>query len=452
MRLLESLWQDLFFAWRGMRKHPGFALTALLTLALGIGANTAMFAVVRAVLLKPLDYQNPDGLVRLSGGVTLAHFEVFQSGRCFSEVGAFAGGIENMTLAGNTQPEMLKGARVTANFLHILGVQPVLGRGFLSEEDLPGGPAVALISTELWQRRFGGDRAIVGQAATFAATPYTIIGVLPANFAFPFAGVDVWITRPTEWSVIPIKSSPLSPALGVFARLKPHVSFEQASAEVKVLNRQYASAHPGMLDARPNRMAQMRLLKDDLVSAVRTKLWMLFGAVGFVLLIACGNVASLLLARAAGRTHEFAVRAAIGASRARLMAQLLAESLLLAFAGGVFGALFGEWCLSGIGSVTFLDLPRAGELHLDSMVLGFAMAVSAATGVLFGLAPSLGASRPELVNMLRGSGAASNSERRLHWLNSRSLLVVGQVALSVVLLIGATLLMESMAHLRGVEA
>src|ERR1700685_972708 len=290
MQYLETFLRDLLYALRGLRKNPGFAATALLTLAMGIGANTAIFTVVRAVLLNPLEFRDPDRIVRLSGGATLAHFEEFQTGRSFSEVGAFASGIENMSLSGGTQPEMLKGARVSSNFLHILGVEPVLGRGFFPDEDTAGGASVALISTDLWERRFNGDRSIVGRVAMLAATPYTIVGVLPANFEFPFSDVDVWVTRPTEWSVIPIKRSPLSPALGVFARLKPHVSMAEARAEVAVLNHQYVTAHPGMLDARPNRMARVLPLKDDLVSKVQTKLWMLFGAVGFVLLIGCANV------------------------------------------------------------------------------------------------------------------------------------------------------------------
>ncbi len=201
---------------------------------------------------------------------------------------------------------------------------------------------MALISSDLWQRRFRGDAAIAGKVATLGATPYTIVGVLPPNFAFPFPGVDVWITRPTEWSVIPIKFAPLSPALAIFARLKPNVSLRAAAAEVKVLNQQYAKGHPAMLDAKPDKMGRVRPLKDDLVATVRAKLWMLFGAVGFVLLIACANVANLLLARSAGRSQEFAVRAAIGAGRGQFISQLLTESLLLSVTGGAFGVLLAK--------------------------------------------------------------------------------------------------------------
>lgn len=453
MRRVEALYRDLHFGLRGLRKNPGFAATAIVMLALGIGANTAIFTVVRAVLLKPLSYPDPGRLVRLSGGITLAHFELIRAAHAFIDIGAFAAGIENLSLSGADRPEMLKGARVTSNFLRILGVEPALGRGFVPEEDARGGPAVALISTELWIRRFHADKDIMGRAVTLAAAPYTIVGILPPRFAFPFQGVDVWIPRPTEWSVITIRLSPLSPVLEAFARLKPGTTLQDAAAEINVLNHQYAAAHPGMLDARPNRMAGVRLLKDDLVAEVRAKLWMLFGAVGFVLLIACANVASLLLARAAGRSREFAVRTAIGAGRGRLIGQLLAESCLLAFLGGGLGVLLAGWLVSGMRRMSFLDLPRLGEIRPDWTVLAFAAAVSIVTGILFGLAPSLGAARPDLVNLLRGGelvhAGPSTAIRR--WFTTRSLLVLGQVALSIVLLIAATLLMQSIARLHSID-
>jgi putative ABC transport system permease protein len=446
---LENLWRDLLCALRTMRKSPAFAVTAVLTLALGIGANTAIFSVIRAVLLKPLEYHDPDQLVRVSGGATSMRFEVIRTGaRSYSGVGAYLGGLETVALAGGAGPEVLKEARVSANFLRILGVEPMLGRGFQSEEDAPGGPPVAIISAELWRRRFGGDPSIAGLTATLAATPHTIVGVMPAGFQFPFSGVDVWVTKPSD------DIRPLSPVLAVFARLRPGVGLEQASAELAVLNRQYAIAHPGMLDTKLNSIARVTPLKDELVAKVRSMLWMLFGAVGFVLLIACANVASLLLARATSRSREFAVRAAIGAGRWRLIEQLLAESVLLAFAGGALGVLLAKWSLSGIARMTALDLPRAGEIRLDGMVLGFAAALSIATGVLFGLVPALGASRPDLAGVLRASGEAASSvgsrAGRL-WLSARGALVVVQVALSIVLLIGAALLMESLAHVYRVD-
>jgi putative ABC transport system permease protein len=453
-RTLETIWQDTLYAARTMRKNPMFAATAVLVLALGIGGNTAMFTVIRAVLLKPLNYRDADRLFRISGGATPARFEEMKtSQRSFSGIAAFTAQ-ETLTLAGGTAPEVVTGARVSAGFLQILGVDPLLGRGFLPAEDSPGGAPVVMISSELWNRRFGRDPRIAGKTAIFAAAPYTIVGVLPPRFQFPFPGMDVWMTRPSEWSLMPPKSRLLSPFLTIFGRLKPGLSLAQANAEMAVIHRQYGLAHPAMLDARQKSAAEVSPMKDQLVARVRSMLWMLFGAVGFVLLIACGNMASLLLARASSRAREFAVRSALGAARTRLIGQLLAESVLLSSAGGVLGVLFASWSLRAIPTMTAFDLPRAGEIHLDWMVLAFAAALSLGTGVLFGLAPSLGASQPDLIRVLRGSGEAANKgapRRFLAGFNSRGLLVVGQVALSVVLLIGAALLMESVARLRGVD-
>jgi putative ABC transport system permease protein len=454
IRVMETIWQDTLYAARAMRKNPVFAATAVLILALGIGGNTAMFTVIRAVLLKPLDYRDPDRLVRISGGATPTRFQEMKSGaRSYSGIAAFAGE-ENVTLAAGAEPEVVKGVRVSAGFLQILGVDPMLGRAFLPAEDSPSGTPVAMISAELWRRRFNGDAQIAGKTAVFEATPYTIIGVLPPHFQFPFPGVDVWMTRPSEWPLMAPKSRLLSPFLTVFGRLKPGLDLGQANAEMAVVHHQYAIAHPTMLDAKPKSPIEVTPMKDQLVASVRSMLWMLFGAVSFVLLIACANVASLLLARATSRSREFAVRSALGAARTRLVGQLLAESVLLSSAGGAIGVLLAAWSIRAIPMMTALDLPRAGEIQLDWTVLGFAAALSIGTGVLFGLAPSLGASQPDLMGVLRGSGESigkGDPRRTLVGLNSRGLLIVGQVALSVVLLIGAALLMESVAHLQRVD-
>ncbi|HEV3276825.1 MAG TPA: ABC transporter permease [Terriglobia bacterium] len=451
---LETVGQDARYALRTMRKNPAFAVTAILMMALAIGGNTAMFTVIRAVLLRPLEYPDADRLVHVSGGATPTRFAGMEAAaHSFTGLAAFTG-TGNLTLAGAGEPEVLNGVRVSANFLGILGVSPMLGRGFLPQEDSAGGAPVAMISAGLWQRRFGGDPQIVGKTANLDAAAYTIIGVLPPHFQFPFPDVDVWMTAPSEWPVMPPKSRVLSPFLTIFGRLKPGVSLEQANAEANVLRHQYAMAHPTMLDARPKTPVEVTPMKDDLVRDVRSTLWMLFGAVSFVLLIACANVASLLLARAAFRSREFAVRSALGAPRARLIGQLLVESLLLSFAGGALGALLATWSLRAIPHMSAFALPRAAEIHLDWVVLGFAALLSALTGVLFGLAPSLSASRPDLIRALRASGEAGNQAapgRSLGGLNVRSLLSVGQIALSVVLLIGAALLMESVARLRGVD-
>ena len=456
----ETIWRDLRYAVRTLGKNPAFAATAVLTLGLGIGGNTAIFTVIRAVLLKPLAYREPDRLARLSiddlhtnvkdAGFNQVRYEGLKSAaKSFSDLGAFFISTEDMTLSGAAEPEALKVARVSANFLDILGVQPALGRGFLPEEDAPGAAPVAMISAELWQRRFGADPAIAGRIATLQSTPYTIVGVLPAGFQFPTSGVDAWVTKPSEFSALPPRQWRFVTILVGLARLKPGVSLDQARAEMDVLARQYAAANPG---ASQTTMRVARL-QDQLVANVRPMLWTLFGAVGFVLLIACANVASLLLARATSRSGEFALRAALGAPRSRLIGQLLAESLLLALSGGVLGVVIAKWGTSAIVRSAALALPRSGEVRLDATVLAFTVAISAGAGVLFGLVPSLKASRPDVAQVLRASGerAGQAPPRGRFGLSTRGLLVVLQVALSVILLIGAALLMESFARLSGVD-
>ena len=316
-----------------------------------------------------------------------------------------------MALSGDGQPEVLKGARVSSSFLDILGVQPLLGRSFYATEDKPGAPAVAMISAELWQRRFSGTPSILGQSVTLAGTAYTVIGVLPYKFQFPFAATDVWLTRPSEWSAIDPQSQRISPVLHMFGRLKPGVSMAQADAELVVIDHRYDAAHPEMLDTNRsiarlwNRPPEhVELLKDQLVSNIRSKLWLLFGAVGLVLLIVCANIASLLLARTTARSREFAVRAAIGAGQGRIIGQLLTESILLSFMGGALGIALAELGVKIVRSMTALALPRSGEVRLDVTVLLFAVLLSLLSGLLFGLAPALSTSRPDLAGVLRGSG------------------------------------------------
>jgi putative ABC transport system permease protein len=460
----ETLWRDLLYALRALRKGPSFAATAIAAVALGIGGNTVMFTVIRAVLLQPLEYRDPERLVRVSmdsaqlksvdAPFSMNQFDAMRGARSFAGFGVFLSTSQDMTLSGSGAPEALKGARVSGNFLEVLGVRPVAGRSFAAGEDRPGGPPVALISSSLWRRRFGGDPQIAGRTVTIDATPYTVIGVLPAGFAFPFEGTDVWVTRPWEWPWLPQRFWRNVTFLVGFARLQPHLTLEQAAAELNVLYSQYAAGNPTFLARRSTmRVARMQ---DQMVANVRLMLWTLFGAVACVLLIACANVAGLLLARSASRAREFAVRAAIGAGRIRLIRQLLAESLVLAFAGGILGLLLARWSLGAITAIntayvtrTGPVLPRAAEIHLDGSVFLFTSALSVMTGIAFGLLPSFHASRTDLVAALRGTGTAAGADSFRG--RARGLMVVGQVALSMVLLIGAGLLLASFARLHAVD-
>jgi len=435
----------------------------MLILALGIGGNTAIFSVIRAVLLRPLDYRDPDRLVHFSvenprqpmqnPSFSLVQFEEMKaSAKSFTALGAY-GRPENFALSSGGEPEELKGARVSANFLEILGVPPALGRSFFEEEDKVAGRPVAMISRGLWRRRFGGDPRVSGKEVTLESTGYTIIGVLPEGFEFPYADVDVWVTRPSEWSMLPPRYWGV-PTLTGFGRLKANVSFEQAGVEMTLLQHRYDIAHPNPANSDRSAIMRVVLLKDRLVADVRPMLWTLFGAVGFVLLIAGANVASLLLARATSRSREFAVRAALGAGRGRLIRQLLAESMTLAAGGGVLGMMLARGTLSASinglflpGGVNALYVSGAKDIRLDGMVLGFTLLISVGTGVLFGLFPSLQISRPDLNEVLHDRGTAG--VRR--GMTARGLLVTGQVALSIVLLIGAALLIESFYRLHSVD-
>src|SRR5579859_581292 len=456
--MVETIASNIRYAFRQFGRNRGFALTVILTVSLGIGLNTAMFSVIRAVLLAPLDYRDPDRLVLFANGATPIRFdETLAAARSYDALGAYSNGMENMAFSGEGQPEVLKGARVSANFLEILGIQPLLGRSFLSEEDKSGAPPVVMISAALWQRRFNESQSIIGRSMTLAGTPYTVVGVLPPKFQFPFSAADVWFPKPSEISAIGPQSRPLSPVLRIFGRLKPDVDIAEANAELIVIDRQYDLAHPGMLDSNKAVARRMHrppehveLLKNTLVSDVRLKLWLLFGAVGLVLMIVCANIASLLLARATARSHEFAVRAAIGASRKAIIGQLLSESALLSIVGGTLGIALAELTVKILRGMTTFNLPRSGDIKIDALVLLFAVALSLLAGLVFGLAPALSASRPDLAGVLRGSGYTANLSRPLRF-HARSVLVVGQVALSTVLLISAALLIESLARVYRVD-
>ena len=454
---MKLFFQDARFALRGFRKNPAFAAIAIFTLAVGIGANTSIFSVANALLLRQLPYPQPERLALLTserlvngakqGPLSWPRFQmVHDQNRSFAGVAAFTSDTFNWTGAG--APEQLSAARVSWDFLQIMGVRPATGRLFNAAEDKPGGAFVVLLSQQLWARRFGASPSAVGQTLTLDDKVYTVAGVLPAGFRFDYFGpVDVIVPRVFDLSIItPVQLNGGAMFLSFVARLRPGVSFSQAQAEMDTLAAQYRRERPRFPDADPGLTVRVGNLRDELVSGVSTALWILFGAVGLVLLIACANVASLLLSRALGRKREIAVRTAIGATRASLIRQLLTESLLLAVAGGLLGAVLSAWGTRALAAMAQKTLPRAGEIHSDGLVFAFTAIVSLAAGLLFGLAPALQISRPDVNSILRAEGRGATAGRRRNAL--RSLLVVSQVALSVLLLIGAGLLLRNFAGLR----
>jgi predicted permease len=455
---MASFSQDARYAVRVLAKSPAFTAVAVLTLAVGIGANTAIFSVANALLLRPLPYAQPNRLVLLAaekkstgvrgGPLTFPRFTfIQQQGRSFSGVAAFTS--EEFNLSGRGDPEQVASARVSWNFFDILGVPPALGRSFRALEDQPGGDPVVLISNSLWTRLFARNPSAVGQHLTLDATDYTIIGILPPDFRFGFFGANVEIVAPRVFDlniITPQQVRGGSGFLSAIARLKPGVGIVQARAEMSALSAAYRRENPTLPDADPGMNVSSGNLRDELVFNVRPAVLMLFGAVSLVLLIACANVASLLLSRALGRRREIAVRTAMGASRTELVWQLLTESLMLALLGGVLGVLLSSWATPVLASLAHDSLPRTAEIQTNAYVLLFTLAISMVAGVLFGLAPAMQISRPDLNSDLGSEGRGSTSGRRRHAL--RNLLVVSQVALSMVLLIGAGLLIRNFVQLR----
>lgn len=454
---MRSLLQDLRFGARMLGKNPGFALAAVLTLAVGIGGNTAIFTITSAMLLKPLPYQDPQKLVSIASqaggadrGMTLLRYELLRDhNHSFQGVAVYTN--DNFNLTGHGEPLQVPIARVSANFFALLGVRPQLGRTFTDEEGRPEGKPVVMISDSLWHSRFGGDRNVVGQTVTLDTVPNTIVGVLPADVPFAFVGpADVWTPRYFEYSLM----SPQRLRMGVgyldaIARLAPGTTLGRADAELAVLNQQYRRQNPGAPDADPSVSMTGRPLRDTLVAHVRTGVLVLSAAVGLVLLIGCANVAGLLLSRALGRKKEVAVRAALGASRAALVRQLLTESLLLALISGLAGLALGHAATRYLATAGTSYLPQGVPIAMDGRVLLFSVAISLLTGVLFGILPALQLSRTNVNETLRDEGRGSTGGHRRAQL--KSLLVVGQVALSLLLLIGAGLLVRSFSRLLRVD-
>ncbi len=447
---MQTLRQDLRYGARMLLKNPGFTLIAVLTLALGIGANTAIFSVVNGVLLRPLPYFDADRVVTLwqrnnqsgakENGASPANFFDWQSrSQAFAEMAAAEP--YSLNLTGQDEPEAFRAWLVTAGFFQILGAGALHGRTFAQEEYKAGNERVVIISYGLWQRRFGADPNLIGRTLRLNGQQYTVLGVMPPEFQFP-TGREMWAPRiATERDQV-IRGSGYLPVIG---RLKPGVTLAQAQEEMDGIAARLTAEYP---QANAERGVMVVPLPEQLTGRVRPALLVLLGAVGMLLLIACANVASLLLARAAEREREFAVRAALGAARGRLARQLLTESLLLAQLGGLLGILLAGWASSAILSLSPGDLPRVGEVRIDGRVLAFALGVSALTALIFGLAPALRFSRPDLNRSLKegGRGTTGLARHRL-----RQALVVSEVALALVLLVGAGLLLRSFARLLQVN-
>jgi predicted permease len=446
---MNTLWQDLRLGLRMLLKNPGFSAIVVLTLALGIGANVALFSVVNGVLLIPLPFPHPDQLVTLDqskpnfdmGAIPYPNFRDLQKeNRTFSAM-AISRGFA-FSLIGSGEAERVSARLVSADFFSVFDVKPALGRTFVPGEDEPGAGPVVIISADLWQRKFGAAQDIVGKGLTLDDKSYAIVGVLPANFSL-FRTTDVYVPI-GQWNNPALKIRSAGLGLHGFGRLKPGVTIEQAQADLSAVMARLAATYP---DSNRGNGAKVSSLKERMIGGIGPTLWLLLGAVGFVLLIACVNASNLLLARSTGRTREFAIRSALGAGRWRLLRQSLTESLLLALAGGGLGLVVASWGTNAALAVLPTTLPRAAEVRLDTRVLIFTVAISLFTGILAGLAPALRTSRWHLSETLKEGGRGASSARG----RAQGVLVAVEMALAVVLLIGAGLMIRSLSALWNVD-
>jgi predicted permease len=453
---MGTFFQDLNYGLRMLRKSPGFTLIALLTLAVGIGANTAIFSVVNTVLLRPLPYRDPDRLVMLwqissifgsQVGASAPEYHDYREGNhVFSRMGAYASLSFNLT--GGREPQRIKAARVTASLFDVLDVSPMFGRVIAPDEDQAGGPKVVVLGYSLWRDEFGSSPKILGTTINLDAQPYTVIAVMPPSFKFPFDGTpfsdraELWV--PMAFTAHELQARAESFDFRVVARLKDGVTLEQARSDISGIARALVHEYPEVYAGNVKMSATIESLARDVVAKVRPVLLVLLGAVGFVLLIACTNVANLLLARAAARNREIAVRTAIGASPARLMRQMLTESAVLSLAGGFLGIVLASWLVKIFRDFGPESLPRIHEVNVDPRVLTFALLISVVTGFFFGLFPALKVSHLSLGTALKDTARQSGEGRERH--HSRNVLIIVETASALLLLIGAGLLINSFLH------
>ncbi|MFN2564648.1 MAG: ADOP family duplicated permease, partial [Gemmatimonadaceae bacterium] len=447
----DALWQDVRFALRGMRRQPLFALVAVATLALGIGANAAIFSIVNAVLLRPLPFREPERLVRvwsqavMPSGVFVA---VRERAHTFDRLAGYTRTTEVSVTGIGAEPARLSASRVTADFLDLLGVRPALGRAFVAGEDRPGRDPVAILSHGFWTSRFGADRGVLGRRVVVDGISRTVVGVMPASFQFPSRDVQLWM--PMTFDPADVGSYWGQGRLLAVGRLRDRVTVAQARADAVPIIKATRTLFPWRMPDTWGEGADVVPLQEALVGGTRHTLLVLLGAVGVLLLVACVNVANLLLGRAAAREREFAIRGALGAGRGRLARQFLTESVLLGTAGAAAGLVVAHWTLRALVALLPAAMPRLGDIAIDGVVFGFAAALALGTGVAFGLAPAAHAARTDLSSALgtggRAAGRGQPSRRRLS-----ETLVVAQIALAVVLVIGAGLLIKSVWRLHRVD-
>ena len=447
--MASTLWQDVRYGARMLLKNPGVTIIVIFALALGIGANTAIFSVVNAVLLRPLPYQESDRLIFLNEkspvldemSISYPNFLDWRAqNQTFEKMGVYNRASYNLT--GDGEAERIVTGQMSADMFSVLRVNPLHGRVFTNDEDKPGGTPVVVLSYGLWQRRFGGQTSIINQAITLNSKSYTIIGVMPESFAYP-SRVEMWVPVGQLFDQPGWQQRGNHPGLYGVARLKPGTTFEQADADMNNVAANLEKQYP---DSNTGNRVRLRPLVEIFISDVRRALWVIFGAVGFVLLIACANIANLLLARASARKKEMAIRTAVGASRWRIARQLLTESILLSLIGGTTGLLLARWGIDLILYVSPDAIPRSREIGLDWTVLVFTVGVSFLTGILFGLMPAIQAGDVDVHETLKESGRSMSGRQ---WL--RSSLVVVEVATTLVLLIGAGLMIRSFYLLQKVN-